>query len=72
MTLYVYVVGSTIEEQAMPPPQALRELEGEFPDRDQNPSLAAAFAEFQWDAGAGFEHGLGLILAGLRSTHTTG
>src|SRR2546427_198158 len=49
----------------MPPPQALRELEGEFPDWDQNPSLAAAFAEFQWDAGAGFEQGLAILYAGV-------
>jgi TetR/AcrR family transcriptional regulator, tetracycline repressor protein len=68
MTVYVYVVGSTIEEQAMPPAEALEQVEGEFPDRDHYPSLAAAFEEFEFDADSGFEHGLGLILAGLRSS----
>jgi TetR/AcrR family tetracycline transcriptional repressor len=67
-TVYVYVVGSTIEEQAMPPPAALEQLEGEFQFGARYPSLAAAFAEFEFDADSGFEHGLGLILAGLGSS----
>jgi hypothetical protein len=68
MAVYVYVVGSTIEEQAMPPLETLEQLQGEFPDRDRHPSLAAAFADFELDPDAGFERGLGLMLAGLRSS----
>jgi TetR/AcrR family tetracycline transcriptional repressor len=68
MTVYVYVVGSTIEEQAMPPAEAHEQLQGEFPDPERHPSLAAAFEEFEFDADSGFEHGLGLILAGLGSS----
>jgi TetR/AcrR family tetracycline transcriptional repressor len=67
VSLHVYVVGATIEEQSMPSPAVIQRFEGVFPDADRNPSLAAAFAQFDWDADAGFEHGLGLILAGLRA-----
>jgi len=66
-TLHVYAVGATIEEQAMPPPDVLEELGETFPDPLQYPSLAAGFAEFDWDPDSGFEQGLQLILAGLRS-----
>jgi TetR/AcrR family transcriptional regulator, tetracycline repressor protein len=66
-TLHVYVVGATIEEQSMPPPEVRAEFEGVFPDAARFPSLAAAFRELRWDGDAWFDHGLELILAGLRA-----
>ncbi|MBO0682834.1 MAG: TetR/AcrR family transcriptional regulator C-terminal domain-containing protein [Candidatus Dormibacteraeota bacterium] len=66
--LHVYVVGATIEEQSMPSTEDVGEHQGSFPDPARYPSLAAAFGDFDFDADAGFEHGLGLIIAGLRST----
>lgn len=68
MTVYLYVVGSTIEEQSMPPPEMVAELEGRFPDPTEFPSLARAFEDFELDADAGFRHGLDLILNGLRAS----
>jgi len=65
--VYVYVVGATIEEQAMPPPGAVETLGGTLPDRERYPSLAAGFAHFDRDPGALFEHGLRLLLLGLRA-----
>ncbi len=70
MSIYVYVEGWTIEEQSMPPPEAFAPPE-EFPDAAELPALGAAFAEFELDADRGFEHGLRLILAGLRSSLPT-
>ncbi len=67
MSIYVYVEGWTIEEQAMPPPETFAPPE-EFLDAADLPALTAAWAEFELDADRGFEHGLGLILAGLRSS----
>lgn len=66
ITVYLYVIGSTIEEQSMPPPEMFEEAAGSFPDPAAYPSLFSAFAEFQLDADRGFQHGLDLILAGLR------
>jgi hypothetical protein len=65
--VHVYVIGSTIEEQAMPPAEGFEPLEEGFPGAAGYPALAAAFAEFDLDAKRTFEHGLGLILAGLRA-----
>ena len=70
MSIYVYVEGWTIEEQAMPAPEAIAPAE-EFLDVAELPALRAAFADFELDADRGFEHGLGLILAGLRSSVAT-
>jgi TetR/AcrR family transcriptional regulator, tetracycline repressor protein len=71
MSIYVYVEGWTIEEQSMPPPEALAPAE-EFPNAADLPALRAGFAEFELDADRGFEHGLGLLLAGLRSSLPAG
>jgi Tetracyclin repressor-like, C-terminal domain len=69
-TVHVYVVGSTIEEQALPPPEGFEFPEEGFPSGTEYPALAAAFAEFDLDPDRTFEHGLGLILAGLRASRT--
>ncbi len=69
-TVHVYVVGSSIEEQALPPPEGFESPEKGFPSGTEYPALAAAFAEFDLDPDRTFEHGLGLILAGLRASRT--
>jgi TetR/AcrR family transcriptional regulator, tetracycline repressor protein len=69
-TVHVYVVGSSIEEQALPPPEGFESPEKSFPSGTEYPALAAAFAEFDLDPDRTFEHGLGLILAGLRASRT--
>jgi len=66
-TLHVFVLGATIEEQSMPPPEVIEEFRGTFPDAVRYPSLAAGFVEFEFDADSGFADGLELILTGLRS-----
>lgn len=66
-TVHAYVVGSTIEEQSTPPPEGFEPPEAGFPGAADYPALAAAFAEFDLDPDRTFEHGLGLILAGLRA-----
>jgi len=68
-TVHVYVVGSSIEEQALPP-EGFESPEKGFPSGTEYPALAAAFAEFDLDPDRTFEHGLGLILAGLRASRT--
>ncbi len=65
--VHVYVVGATIEEQALPPPGTVEALRETFPDRDRYPSLAAGLAHFDQDPGSVFEHGLQLLLTGLRA-----
>jgi TetR/AcrR family transcriptional regulator, tetracycline repressor protein len=69
--VYLYVIGSTIEEQSMPPPEVVAELEGQFPDPAAFPSLARAFENFELEADTGFQHGLDLILSGLRASLAT-
>jgi TetR/AcrR family tetracycline transcriptional repressor len=66
MTIYVYVLGFTIEEQAMPAQVSSEPPGAELPGEDGYPHLSAAFRDFERNADRGFDHGLGLILSGLR------
>jgi TetR/AcrR family tetracycline transcriptional repressor len=65
-TVHVYVVGSTIVEQARPGAEGSEGAEERFPGDAEYPALAAALAGFELEPDRTFEQGLGLILAGLR------
>ncbi|CAL9651217.1 Tetracycline repressor protein class H [Actinosynnema sp. ALI-1.44] len=56
-TVWAYVQGFTIEEQSLPPRD---------PDANRHPLAAHAVAELAKDADDRFEHGLRLLLSGLR------
>ncbi|HZV52039.1 MAG TPA: TetR/AcrR family transcriptional regulator C-terminal domain-containing protein [Candidatus Dormibacteraeota bacterium] len=66
--VHVYVVGATIEEQAMPSPGTAEALLSEgFLARERYPWLAAGVDHLDRDPEAVFEHGLQSLLLGLRA-----